>query len=108
MTENDTQVPAPGPFAVPIRRSRSDRMIAGVASGVAHHFGVDVTLVRVAIAVLAIAGGIGVPLYIAAWLLLPEEGHDHSIADEVLEDLRGRHAHGWVGPTDASGAGTYR
>ena len=67
-------------------------MLAGVAGGIAEHFGLDVTLVRVVIGGLAIAG-IGVPLYIAGWLLLPEEGQDHSLADEVLEDLFGHRAH---------------
>jgi phage shock protein PspC (stress-responsive transcriptional regulator) len=68
-------------------------MLGGVAGGIAEHFGVDPMLVRVAIAVLAVAGGIGVPLYLAAWALIPEEGNDHSIADEVLEDLLGHRAH---------------
>jgi phage shock protein PspC (stress-responsive transcriptional regulator) len=81
------------PYGAPLHRSRQCRMVAGVAGGIAEHFGVDPTLVRVGIAVLTVAGGIGVPLYLAAWALIPEEGHDHSIADELVEDLLGHRAH---------------
>ncbi len=59
-------------------------MLAGVATGFAEYFDIDVTLVRVGIAALTILGGAGVPLYIAAWLLIPEEGADVAIAGEIL------------------------
>ena len=55
------------------------RMLAGVAEGAANYFGVDPTIVRVALAVLAVAGP-GVPLYLAAWLLIPDEGARQSVA----------------------------
>jgi phage shock protein PspC (stress-responsive transcriptional regulator) len=67
-------------------------MLGGVAAGVARQFGIDVTLVRVGFAALAIAG-IGIPLYLAAWLLIPEDGQDYSIADHVLDDVFGNHVH---------------
>jgi phage shock protein PspC (stress-responsive transcriptional regulator) len=67
-------------------------MVGGVAGGIARQFGIDVTLVRVAIVALAIAG-IGIPLYLAAWVLIPEDGQDVSIADHVLDDLFGNHVH---------------
>ena len=51
-------------------------MIAGVASGIAAYFDVDVTVVRIAIAVLSVFGGAGIALYIAGWLLMPNEGTD--------------------------------
>jgi phage shock protein PspC (stress-responsive transcriptional regulator) len=49
-------------------------MLAGVAAGIARYLGVDVTVVRIVFAVLAVVGGAGVPLYLAGWLLIPEEG----------------------------------
>ena len=49
-------------------------MLAGVAAGIARYLGVDVTLVRIVFAVLAVVGGAGVPIYLAGWLLIPEEG----------------------------------
>ena len=65
-------------------------MLAGVAAGFAQHFHVDVTIVRIAFAVLTILGftGLaylgGIPLYLAGWLLIPEEGSDHSIAGQFF------------------------
>jgi phage shock protein PspC (stress-responsive transcriptional regulator) len=59
-----------------------DRMLAGVAAGIGRYLGVDTLVVRIALVVLAFIGGIGVPLYLACWLLIPEEGRESSIADE--------------------------
>ena len=63
-------------------------MVAGVAAGVAEYFDFDVVIVRVVLVALALMGGIGMPLYLAAWLLVPEEGADETIADGLLEHLR--------------------
>jgi phage shock protein PspC (stress-responsive transcriptional regulator)/predicted membrane protein len=46
-------------------------MVAGVCSGIAQRWGLDVTLVRIATVVLALFSGVGVAAYIAAWLLTP-------------------------------------
>jgi phage shock protein C len=62
-------------------RSRKGQMIAGVCAGLAEHFGVDVNLVRLAFAVFTIIFGAGVLIYLAAWIILPEEGEDASIAE---------------------------
>lgn len=59
-------------------------MVAGVAAGLAVHFDLDVAIVRIAIVVLACVGGLGLPLYLAAWLLLPEEGSDQSVLESLL------------------------
>ena len=68
------------PGAGQLRRSGDDRMLAGVAGGIARYLNADVTLVRVIIAALALFTGVGTALYIAAWLLIPEDGDDESIA----------------------------
>lgn len=54
-------------------RRRGDRMLAGVCGGLADYFGVDVTLIRVVFVVLAVMGGAGLVIYLAMWLLVPEE-----------------------------------
>ncbi|MDA8297271.1 MAG: PspC domain-containing protein [Actinomycetota bacterium] len=77
-----------GPTASPLRRSASDRMLAGVAGGVAAWLGADAQLVRIGFVAAALAGGLGVPLYLAAWLLLPEEHRQTSIAEDLLEASR--------------------
>jgi phage shock protein PspC (stress-responsive transcriptional regulator) len=65
-----------------LTRRRDDRMLAGVASGIAAYVGVDPVLVRIAFAVLSIVGGLGIPLYIVCWLLIPDEGTKQSIATD--------------------------
>lgn len=59
-----------------LRRSRTDRKVAGVCGGLGLQLGIDPTIVRVAMVVLAIAGGVGIPLYIILALLIPNEGTD--------------------------------
>jgi phage shock protein PspC (stress-responsive transcriptional regulator) len=54
----------------PLRRSRSDKVIGGVAGGLADYSGVDALLWRVGLVALALAGP-GVPVYLLLWLLMP-------------------------------------
>jgi phage shock protein PspC (stress-responsive transcriptional regulator) len=68
------------PAAHRLRRSADDRMLGGVASGIARYLDADVTLVRVIIAALALFSGAAVAFYIAAWLLIPEDGEDQTAA----------------------------
>ncbi|MCD8507609.1 PspC domain-containing protein, partial [Candidatus Woesebacteria bacterium] len=57
-----------------LRRSKSDRVIAGVAGGMAKYFGVDVVLVRLVWVFLLLPGGFpGLLPYLAAWFIIPEE-----------------------------------
>jgi phage shock protein PspC (stress-responsive transcriptional regulator) len=68
-----------------LARSRKGRMVAGICAGIAGYFGVDVTLVRVIVAVIAvITGGAGVLAYLVAWAIIPEEGEKYSIAEDLL------------------------
>jgi phage shock protein PspC (stress-responsive transcriptional regulator) len=71
-----------------LRRSAGDRMLAGVAGGLARYLDVDAALVRLIIAVLALTTGIGAAAYVAAWLLIPEDGHDQAIAVAWLAGYR--------------------
>lgn len=51
-----------------------DRKLAGVAGGLARHLDIDPILLRVGFVVLVFFGGSGILLYVACWLLLPEDG----------------------------------
>jgi phage shock protein PspC (stress-responsive transcriptional regulator) len=84
-TDDPQTTPDTSPGRKQLRRSTQDRMLGGVAAGLADYLNVDVTLVRVVIAVLSVMGGTGVPVYIAGWLLIPEEGTDQSIAASFLQ-----------------------
>lgn len=56
-----------------LHRSRTERMLGGVCGGLAESLDVDVTLLRLALVALTVlGGGIGIPLYVAAWFLTPE------------------------------------
>jgi phage shock protein C len=66
-------------------RSRKGRMVAGICAGIADYFSMDVTLVRVIVAVIAvITGGAGVLAYLAAWAIIPEEGEKTSFAENLI------------------------
>lgn len=71
-----------------LRRTNDGRIIAGVCSGAGEFLGVDANLVRLGLAVFSIFGGSGIALYVLAWLLMPEEGHDKSIAQDVIDKNR--------------------
>ncbi|MFC5005895.1 PspC domain-containing protein [Dactylosporangium cerinum] len=63
---------------VPIRRlyrEPADRVVAGVAAGIAAHLGASVVLIRVAFVVLAAFWGLGALLYAAFWAVLPMPPH---------------------------------
>lgn len=78
------------PATRPLRRSGDERMLAGVAGGLARYLNADVTLVRIIIAVLALFTGAGVALYVAAWLLIPADGEDQSLAAAWIADRQNR------------------
>jgi phage shock protein C len=54
-------------------RSKTNRQVAGVCGGLAEHFNVDATLIRVLFVVLAVLGGSGLLLYVAMWIIIPNE-----------------------------------
>ncbi|MEV0942316.1 PspC domain-containing protein [Micromonospora wenchangensis] len=57
-----------------LRRPTTDRMVAGVASGLGRYFAVDPTLVRVLFAVATlVTGGVAALAYPVMWFLMPEE-----------------------------------
>ncbi len=59
-----------------LRRSRRNRMLAGVAGGVGDHLGLDPFVVRLAFIVLGLAAGFGVVVYLLLWVLVPPEPAD--------------------------------
>lgn len=54
--------------ALPFGKRDDERVVAGVCGGIAAALGVDATLVRLAFALLALAGGAGIVLYFALWV----------------------------------------
>jgi phage shock protein PspC (stress-responsive transcriptional regulator) len=67
-----------------LRRRYSGHIVAGVATGLSDYLDIDVSVVRLGLVVLSLMGGMGVPLYGAAWLFIPDESSDESIAAHFL------------------------
>jgi phage shock protein C len=59
----------------PLRRSRSNRMIAGVVAGLARYFDMDITLARVLYVLISIfsAAFPGILVYIILWIVIPAD-----------------------------------
>jgi signal transduction histidine kinase len=57
----------------PLRRDRAHKYIGGVCAGLGRHLGVDPLVVRIAFVAAATAGGVGILLYAAAWILIPAD-----------------------------------
>ena len=87
---NETTPEATASGAGSLTRPHAGRMVAGVAGGIAEHLDLDVTLVRIVLVVLAVFGGLAIPLYIAAWLLIPDEGAETSLAEDLIDQFRSR------------------
>lgn len=61
-------------------------MIAGVCAGIAEHLGVDANILRLVLAALTLfTAGTAAAIYVAGWLLIPEEGQRNSIVQDLLE-----------------------
>lgn len=67
-----------------LRRRSDDRVIGGVASGLGDFLNVDPLLIRIGFVGLMVFGGLGLILYVGAWLLLPDETREDSIAEQLL------------------------
>ena len=74
--DEPTQPQEPEPTPRRLTRPRDDRLIAGVCSGLGRYFNLDPVLFRVAAVALIFFGGAGILLYLAAILLVPNEGEE--------------------------------
>jgi phage shock protein C len=66
-------------------RPRKGRVVAGICAGIADYSGLDVALVRVIVAVVSVITiGTGALTYLAAWMIIPREGEQTPIAQDLL------------------------
>ncbi|MBO3750511.1 PspC domain-containing protein [Streptosporangiaceae bacterium NEAU-GS5] len=91
-----------------LRRTKDGRIVGGVCSGVGDYLGVDPNILRVALAVATLFGGFGVGVYAVAWLLVPEEGSQTSIVQDLIsknkdnptvQDIKTRSQEAWAKAT---------
>ena len=86
MSESTTHIPE----SRLLQRSRSDRMVAGVAGGLARYFDIHPAVFRVGFVVLTLLGGAGILIYAVAALVMPDEGKRDSVATAALRNRRDR------------------
>jgi phage shock protein PspC (stress-responsive transcriptional regulator) len=71
-----------------LTRPRDGRWLGGVSAGLGAYFDLSPAIYRIAFVALALAGGTGILLYVAAWLVIPDEAEDDSIAATMLKRNR--------------------
>lgn len=99
MTMSDTiGAPAPPPASGQrlLRRNRTNRVLAGVCSGLGDYFNVDPVLFRVLFATSAFFGGAGILAYLLAWAAIPEAGTEHAPVDGFVAWVRQRRFPMWL------------
>jgi phage shock protein PspC (stress-responsive transcriptional regulator) len=79
----------------PLRRRAGNRLIAGVAGGVADHLGTRPLVFRLVFVVFAFIGGIGLLVYLLLWWLIPREDLPDSAAERLIR--RFPDAPSWLG-----------
>ena len=67
-----------------LRRRGDDRVLGGVASGLADYFNVDPLLIRIGFVGLMVFNGLGLGLYLLAWLLVPTDTDNQSVVQRVI------------------------
>ncbi|TEB16368.1 DNA-binding transcriptional activator PspC [Pelotomaculum sp. FP] len=84
-------------------RSRKNKMIAGVAAGMAEYFEVDVTLVRLLWVLSVMLGGSGILVYIIAAVVIPVENDRPDIPVEGAREAQGEPTAGYQSPGEKKG-----
>jgi phage shock protein C len=54
-------------------RATEGRMLGGVCTGLAQYLGLDVLLVRILFVVLGLVNGLGLVIYLAMWIIIPDQ-----------------------------------
>jgi phage shock protein PspC (stress-responsive transcriptional regulator) len=71
-----------------LERNRSEKILAGVCGGLGRYFDIAPAVFRLGFVVLTVLGGAGILVYLAAVLVIPKEGEDASIAEDILRKRR--------------------
>jgi len=68
------------------RRKAKGKVLGGVCAGLADYFNIDVSLIRLAMVLLALADGLGILFYILAWIVVPEEDGEEKKEEGRVEE----------------------
>ncbi|MGV9305526.1 MULTISPECIES: PspC domain-containing protein [unclassified Nonomuraea] len=91
-----------------LRRTRQGRIIAGVCSGIGDYVGIDANLVRIGLAIATLFGGAGIGVYAIGWLLMPEEGKNTSIVQDLINNKQAKDTWHQATPDYSPAAGWQR
>ncbi|MCL2735778.1 MAG: PspC domain-containing protein [Propionibacteriaceae bacterium] len=83
-----------------LTRSKTNRVLGGVAGGIAAFTGIDSGIVRLVTALVVILTGVGPILYILAWIILPEEGSSTSGLDSIIAAFKSHSGNSNPNPGD--------
>ena len=67
-----------------LRRRSDERVLGGVAGGLGDYFNVDPILIRILLVASLVFGGLGLFLYLVAWILVPDDASDTSIVQRTF------------------------
>ena len=87
--QSDADPGASQPGSAPLTRSHGDRMLAGVAGGIARKYGFDPALVRLGfVGVTIVSYGFAIIAYLVAWLVVPEADVDEPVLTSAVRHAR--------------------
>jgi len=93
MTETTETIPSAAAEPRRLSRARDGRWLGGVCAGLGRYFELNPIVYRIGFVALSLAGGTGILLYVAAWLVMPDDGVDDSIAADAIKNHRD---HPWL------------
>ena len=88
MTETTETIPPAGAEPRRLARAHDGRWLGGVCAGLGRYFDLNPMIYRIGFVALSLAGGTGILLYVAAWLVMPDDGVEDSIAGEAIKNHR--------------------
>ncbi len=68
-----------------LTRSSTDSIVAGVCGGLAEYLEIDPVFVRLAFLVLVFASGIGIPIYIILWIVMPDGDSEAAADSDIIQ-----------------------
>lgn len=66
-------------------RSKTNKIIAGVAGGLGEYFRIDPNIIRLLFIISLFFGGLGAIIYLLCWLIIPIEGFENKVADDYYK-----------------------
>ncbi len=79
------------PSGLILRRSKTNRVLAGVCGGIGEYLGIDPTIIRIIFIIITVFGGSGIIIYLILWLVIPSSDSKNSFSVDALKtEIKGR------------------